>query len=89
MQDWLDTAFSFALPLGVGLGIRAAVRYHNERYRRGTIFSAGRRRRYLVHVPERYDPASPTLPCSSTIRLHWRGAGGGPRSTQRRNLNEA
>ncbi len=60
MQDWLDTAFSFALPLGVGLGIRAAVRYHNERYRRGTIFSAGRRRRYLVHVPERYDAASPT-----------------------------
>lgn len=59
MQNWIDAAVPAALSLGLALGIRSAVRYHNERYDRGTIRSAGRRRRYLLHVPAGYDPATP------------------------------
>ncbi|NLT73576.1 MAG: hypothetical protein GXX94_05190 [Chloroflexi bacterium] len=59
MTDWLDYAAPSAVSLAAALGIGSVLRYRAERYRRGTIRSAGRSRHYLLHVPPGYDESRP------------------------------
>jgi len=58
------------LGLPVALAVAEAVSFHARNRSDGSLVSSGERREYILHVPERYDPA---LPTPLVISMH--GAG--------------
>jgi polyhydroxybutyrate depolymerase len=47
------------LGLPVALALAEAVAFHVNNHDTGTLLSSGEERTYLLHVPDRYDPATP------------------------------
>lgn len=60
MKKWLIRLALIIIGLPVTLILFAAIAFWIANRTSGSLVSAGETRKYLIHVPESYDPAAPT-----------------------------